>query len=140
MSSICESAMSGSGATASAPPIAGRGRTRCAPSRLDLHLPRLIRAHPVPRPDGPVLRRLDAPVADRRPTLLVAVLLATIGAVLFVRTLYTYFGLTAGNSFVSGVVGIAVVLWFAALSAAYRFRLLDRLLGLEQVGEHAGRW
>jgi cation-transporting ATPase E len=81
-----------------------------------------------------------SPVADRRPTILVAVLLATFGAVLFVPTLYTYFGLTAGNSFVFGVVGLAVVLWFAALSAAYRFRLLDRLLGLEQVGDHAGRW
>jgi cation-transporting P-type ATPase E len=81
-----------------------------------------------------------SPVADRRPTILVAALLTTFCAVLFVPVLYTYFGLTAGNSFVFGVVGIAVVVWFAALSAAYRFRLLDRLLGLEQVGDHAGRW
>ena len=44
-----------------------------------------------------------------------------------------YFGLTAGNSFVVRIVGVAVVLWFAALSAAYRFRLLDRVLGLEQI-------
>jgi cation-transporting P-type ATPase E len=47
-----------------------------------------------------------------------------------VPTLYNYFGLTAGNSF---VVGGVVVLWFAALSAAYRFRLLDRILGLDQL-------
>ena len=27
----------------------------------------------------------------------------------------------------------ALVLWFAALSAAFRFRLLDRLLGLDRL-------
>ena len=37
------------------------------------------------------------------------------------------------NSFVFGIVGSAVVLWFAALSAAYHFRLLDRVLGLEEI-------
>jgi hypothetical protein len=41
------------------------------------------------------------------------------------------FGLTAGNSFVVAVVLAALVPWFAALSAAYRFRLLDRVLGLD---------
>jgi cation-transporting ATPase E len=50
-----------------------------------------------------------------------------------VPALYGYFGLTAGNSFVFGIVGGAVVLWFAALSAAYHYRLLDRVLGLEQI-------
>jgi cation-transporting ATPase E len=73
------------------------------------------------------------PVADRRPTVLVAVLVAAFAAVLFVPALYRYFGLTAGNSFVVRIVGVAVVLWFAALSAAYHFRLLDRVLGLEQI-------
>jgi cation-transporting P-type ATPase E len=29
----------------------------------------------------------------------------------------------------------ALVLWFAALSAAYRFRLLDRTLGLHDLGD-----
>ena len=79
------------------------------------------------------------PVQDRRPTILVAVLLAAFGAVLFVPTLYGYFGLTAGNSFVSGVVGGAVVLWFVALSASYRFRLLDRVLGLDRAGKPVRR-
>ena len=51
--------------------------------------------------------------------------------------LYRYFGLTAGNSFVVRIVGGAVVLWFVALSAAYRFRLLDRILGLEQIRSDA---
>ena len=54
-------------------------------------------------------------------------------AVLFVPTLYTYFGLTAGNSFVLAVVLAALVPWSGALSAAYRFRLLDRLLGLSEL-------
>ena len=40
------------------------------------------------------------PTADRRPTVLVAVLVVAFAAVLFVPTLYDYFGLTAGNSFV----------------------------------------
>ena len=65
--------------------------------------------------------------------MLVAVLVAAIAAVLFVPALYRYFGLTAGHSFVVRIVGVAVVLWFAALSAAYHFRLLDRVLGLEQI-------
>ncbi len=73
------------------------------------------------------------PTGDRRPALLVAALVAVFGAVLFVPVLYTYFGLTAGNSFVLVVVLVALLPWFAALSAAYRFRLLDRLLGLEQL-------
>ncbi len=52
---------------------------------------------------------------------------------LFVPALYTYFGLTAGNSFVLAVVLAALVPWFAALTAAYRFRLLDRVLGLDEL-------
>ena len=70
------------------------------------------------------------PTADKRPTVLVAVLVVAFFAVLFVPTLYNYFGLTAGNGFVLRVVLVALVPWFAALSVAYRFRLLDRVLGL----------
>ena len=47
--------------------------------------------------------------------------------------LYTYFGLTAGNSYVLAVVLAALVPWFAALAAAYRLRLLDRMLGLDDL-------
>jgi len=71
------------------------------------------------------------PTGDRRPTLLVIALLAVFAAVLFVPALYDYFGLTAGNSYVLAICLIAVALWFAALTAAYRIRLLDRVLGLE---------
>ena len=41
--------------------------------------------------------------------MLVAVLVAAFAAVLFVPALYRYFGLTAGNSFVVRIVGVAVV-------------------------------
>jgi cation-transporting ATPase E len=70
------------------------------------------------------------PVADRRPTVLVVALLVAFGAVLFVPFLYTYFGLTGPTSQVFSTVLPAVALWFVTLSLTYRFRLLDRLLGL----------
>jgi len=57
--------------------------------------------------------------------------LLVFAAVLFVPALYDYFGLTAGNSFVLAICLITLVLWFGALTAAYRFRLLDRALGLD---------
>ena len=53
--------------------------------------------------------------------------------ILFVPVLYTYFGLTAGRTFVLLVVLAALVPWFAALTAAYRFRALDRMLGLDDL-------
>jgi cation-transporting ATPase E len=70
------------------------------------------------------------PTGDRRPAVLVAALVAVFLAVLFVPALYNYFGLTAGNSFVLTVVLGALLPWFAVLTAAYRFQLLDRVLGL----------
>jgi cation-transporting P-type ATPase E len=69
------------------------------------------------------------PTGDRRPALLVAVLIAGFVAVLFVPALWTYFGLTGPAFPVFRAVLIALVLWFAALTAAFRFRLLDRVLG-----------
>jgi cation-transporting P-type ATPase E len=71
------------------------------------------------------------PSGDRRPAVLVAVLIAAFVAVLFVPALWTYFGLTGPAFPVFRAVVIALVLWFAALTAAFRFRLLDRILGLE---------
>ena len=73
------------------------------------------------------------PTDDRRPTVLVAVLVVVFTAVLFVPTLYNYFGLTAANSFVLRIVLPALALWFVVLSAAYRLRLLDRILGLDEL-------
>jgi cation-transporting ATPase E len=73
------------------------------------------------------------PSADRRPALLVAGLLVAFAAVLFIPTLYTYFGLTGPTSQVFGTVVPALVFWFATLSLIYRFRLLDRVLGLSSL-------
>jgi cation-transporting ATPase E len=73
------------------------------------------------------------PVSDRRPTLLVAGLLAAFAAVLFVPALSTYFGLTNAAAPVFTAVLPALALWFITLSAAYRLRLLDRILGVGQL-------
>jgi cation-transporting P-type ATPase E len=58
------------------------------------------------------------------------VLVAAFSAGLFVPAFTTYFGLTDAADPVFFTVLPALVLWFAALSAAFRFRLLDRALGL----------
>jgi cation-transporting ATPase E len=71
------------------------------------------------------------PTDDRRPTALVAVLVVVLGVVTTVPALYNYFGITSTNPFVLTVVLVPLVPWFAALSAAYRYRLLDRVLGLD---------
>jgi cation-transporting P-type ATPase E len=71
-----------------------------------------------------------SPSPDRRPAVLVAALLAVFAAVLFVPALYTYFGLTGPTSQVFGTVLPALVLWFATLSLIFRYRLLERVLGL----------
>jgi cation-transporting ATPase E len=71
------------------------------------------------------------PVADRRPTVLVAVLVVAFVAVLFVPVLSDYFGLAGPAKPVFTAVLPALVLWFAALTVAYRVRLLDRVLGLD---------
>jgi cation-transporting ATPase E len=53
--------------------------------------------------------------------------------VLFTPALSDYFGLTGPAPPVFDAVLPALALWFAALTAAYRFRLLDRLLGLDDL-------
>jgi cation-transporting P-type ATPase E len=80
-----------------------------------------------------------APVNDRRPAVLVVGLITVFAAVLFVPALYTYFGLTAGNNYVVTIVLAALAPWFVALSAAYRFRLLDRVLGLDALPDRDAR-
>jgi cation-transporting P-type ATPase E len=79
-----------------------------------------------------------APTADRRPTVLVGALVVVFAAVLFVPALSDYFGLTGPAAPVFTAVLPALVLWFAALSAAYRWRLLDRLLGLDDLPGRRG--
>jgi cation-transporting ATPase E len=74
-----------------------------------------------------------APSPDRRPVILVAVLLAVLVGVLFTPALSDYFGLTGAAPPVYTAVLPMLLLWFVVLSAAYRLRLLDRVLGLQQV-------
>jgi cation-transporting ATPase E len=73
------------------------------------------------------------PSPDKRPAALVAVLLAVLVAVLFTPALSDYFGLTGPAWPVYTAVLPALGVWFVALSAAYRLRLLDRVLGLQNL-------
>ncbi len=70
------------------------------------------------------------PDGDRRPAVLVAVLVVVFSAGLFWPAFTGYFGLTDAAEPVFGTVLPALVLWFALLTAAYRLRLLERALGL----------
>lgn len=79
------------------------------------------------------------PDGDRRPAALVAGLVVAFSAGLFVPVFSTYFGLTDAADPVFFTVLPALVLWFALLSAAYRYRLLDRALGLAKLSEHPVR-
>src|SRR4051794_13681196 len=69
------------------------------------------------------------PTSDRRPTLMVAILVAVFAAVLFIPALPNYFGLTGPAEPVFDLVLPALVLWFATLTMVFRFRLVERVLG-----------
>jgi cation-transporting ATPase E len=70
------------------------------------------------------------PTSDKRPAVLVAALLVVLIGVLFTPALSDYFGLTGPARPVYDTVLPALAVWFVLLSAAYRIRLLDRVLGL----------
>jgi cation-transporting ATPase E len=72
-----------------------------------------------------------APVADKRPAWLVLVLMVAFAGVVFTPVLSTYFGLTGAAMPVFAVVVPSLVGWFLLLSAGYRFRVLDRILTVE---------
>jgi cation-transporting ATPase E len=73
------------------------------------------------------------PADEKGPAVLVAALVVVFAAVLFVPVLSDYFGLTGPAAPVFQVVLPALGLWFAALTVVYRLRLLDRILGLDQL-------
>ena len=91
--------------------------------------------------DGPALK--DSSAAERRSIWTnYAVLFYTViafAAVLFVPALWGYFGLTVPAAPVFIVVLPALVLWFVALTAAYRLRLLDRVLRVDELLAPDGR-
>jgi cation-transporting ATPase E len=70
------------------------------------------------------------PDGDRRPAVLVVVLVVAFSGGLFVPWFTDYFGLTDAAEPVFFTVLPALVVWFLLLSGAYRFRVLDRALGL----------
>ena len=78
------------------------------------------------------------PTGDKRPAVLVAGLLAVVVAALFTPAVSDYFGLTGAAPPVYTTVLPVLAIWFVALSAAYRFRVLDRLLGLRHLASSPG--
>jgi cation-transporting ATPase E len=70
---------------------------------------------------------------DKRPALLVLGLLTVLVAALFTPALSDYFGLTGAAPPVYTTVLPVLAVWFVLLGLAYRFRLLERLLGLQDL-------
>ncbi|GAA3551996.1 HAD-IC family P-type ATPase [Microlunatus spumicola] len=85
-------------------------------------------------PPARVFAAWTRPSPDKRPVVLVVVLLAGLITALVVPTLHTYFGLTRPAGVVYEIAVPLLVAWFLALGAAYRFRVMDRLLGLAGLG------
>ncbi|HYP44582.1 MAG TPA: HAD-IC family P-type ATPase [Propionibacteriaceae bacterium] len=75
------------------------------------------------------------PDGDKRPALLVVGLLAGLMTALIVPVLRNYFGLTEPAGVVYQTALPMLLIWFLALAAAYRYRVMDRLLGLKELTE-----
>ncbi|WP_203824995.1 HAD-IC family P-type ATPase [Actinoplanes palleronii] len=73
------------------------------------------------------------PTDDRRPALLVAGLIVVFLVVINVPVLWSYFGLIGHARPVAAIVPPALLIWFLALTAAFRFKLLDRALGVHNL-------
>jgi cation-transporting ATPase E len=86
------------------------------------------------QPPARLFASWTSPTSDKRPAVLVIVLLAVLLGVLFTPVLSDYFGLTGPAAPVYDTVLPALAVWFVLLSAAYRFHLLDRALGLRRTG------
>ncbi|GAA1611454.1 HAD-IC family P-type ATPase [Actinoplanes couchii] len=71
------------------------------------------------------------PIRDRRPVRLVMCLMGLFSLVLCVPALWEYFGLMGPSKPVFLVVLPALILWYLTLTVVFRYRLFDRLLGLE---------
>jgi cation-transporting ATPase E len=82
------------------------------------------------KPPSRMFASWTQPDGDKRPAIMVAVLVVVFAGMLFVPAVTNYFGLTRPADPVFSTVLPALVLWFLVLSATYRFRLLDRALGL----------
>src|SRR5215207_7305426 len=78
------------------------------------------------RPPHRLFASWTRPTSDRRPAVVFV-------GVLFIPALSDYFGLTGPARPVFTAVLPALVIWFVALTAAYRFRVLDRMLGTDRL-------
>ncbi|TCK22369.1 HAD-IC family P-type ATPase [Pseudonocardia endophytica] len=85
------------------------------------------------RPPARIFAAWRDPVPDRRPAWLVAGLVVAFAAVLFTPVLSDYFGLTGPARPVFVIVLPALGLWFVAVSVVLRFRVLDRVIGYDQL-------
>ena len=91
-------------------------------------------------PPGRLFAAWTRPSPDKRPAVLVVALLAALLTALVVPSLRDYFGLTRPAGIVYETALPLLVIWFVALAAAYRFRAMDRLLGLpDLVGRDSRR-
>ncbi|OLL72208.1 Cation-transporting ATPase, E1-E2 family [Pseudonocardia sp. Ae168_Ps1] len=85
------------------------------------------------RPPHRIFAAWTAPVADRRPAWLVLALTAAFAGVVFTPVLSTYFGLTGAARPVFSVVVPSLLTWFVLLWLAFRYRALDRILGIDRL-------
>ncbi|HEX8509674.1 MAG TPA: HAD-IC family P-type ATPase, partial [Propionibacteriaceae bacterium] len=85
------------------------------------------------KPPHRVFAAWTRPDGDRRPVVLVAALVVGLLAALIIPALRTYFGLTRPAGIVYLTALPMLLLWFLALTAAYRLRVMDRLLGLQDL-------
>ncbi|HEX8487834.1 MAG TPA: HAD-IC family P-type ATPase [Propionibacteriaceae bacterium] len=76
------------------------------------------------------------PVADRRPAILVVALLVGLLTALVVPVFRDYFGLTRPAAIVYQTALPMLLIWFLAVTAAFRFKVMDRLLGLPDLTNH----
>ncbi|MEU4423811.1 HAD-IC family P-type ATPase [Actinoplanes sp. NPDC024001] len=82
-------------------------------------------------PRSRVFGAWTTPGSDLRPALLVGALCLIFAAVLNVPVLWDYFGLMGPSRPVFLVVLPALLFWYATLTVVFRFRLFDRLLGMD---------
>jgi cation-transporting ATPase E len=87
------------------------------------------------KPPSRLFAAWTQPDGDKRPAILAAVLVVAFSGLLFVPWFTDYFGLTEAAEPVFETVLPALVLWFFVLTAVFRLRLLDRLLGLDLLTE-----
>jgi cation-transporting ATPase E len=91
------------------------------------------------KPPSRLFAAWTRPDGDRRPAVLVVVLIAAFSGGLFVPWFTDYFGLTGAAEPVFQTVLPTLVIWFVLLTAVYRLRLLERVLGVAKLSRSTAR-